>query len=280
MIIFDIADRELHAILDFQSTGAASVELAAGLGDAHVHLVEIAAGGEIGPHVAGFGQLLVCMAGEGWAASADGIRVPLHLGQAAYFARGERHSKGSTTGLRALIVQVRDLNVSGDAPARVDDDAHTLEQSTTPTGIHVRPYAPRDHAEWLRMRRALWPEIPRETEVADAAEWLARSDTIVIVAARASEPRLAGFAELGARAYADGCDTSPVAYLEGWYVDDDVRRQGIGAALVRAGEAWARRRGFRELASDALLDNATSHRAHRALGFTEVERSVLYRKDL
>jgi aminoglycoside 6'-N-acetyltransferase I len=71
-----------------------------------------------------------------------------------------------------------------------------------------------------------------------------------------------------------------VAFLEGWYVDEDVRRRGIGTALVRAGEEWARRHGYRELASDALLDNTTSHRAHEALGFVEVERVIQYRKDL
>jgi aminoglycoside 6'-N-acetyltransferase I len=59
-----------------------------------------------------------------------------------------------------------------------------------------------------------------------------------------------------------------------------VRRQGVGAALVRAAEAWARARGYRDLASDALLDNLPSHEAHVALGFGEVERSVKYRKVL
>lgn len=34
------------------------------------------------------------------------------------------------------------------------------------------------------------------------------------------------------------------------------------------------------LASDALLANEVSHRAHERLSFTEVERVVLYRKDL
>jgi aminoglycoside 6'-N-acetyltransferase I len=143
----------------------------------------------------------------------------------------------------------------------------------------VRAYRPADHGEWLRMRRALFPDIPAEHEEADAAEWLARPDATVLVAAR-PDGRLAGFAEVGERPYADGCDTSPVAYLEGWWVDADVRRTGVGAALVRAAEEWARARGRAELASDALLDNEASHRAHGALGFEEVERSVKYRKAL
>ena len=130
------------------------------------------------------------------------------------------------------------------------------------------------------MRRALYPSLAPDEEAPDAAAWLARSDAAVIVAARAGGAGLAGFVEVGARDYADGCATSPVAYLEGWYVDPDVRRSGVGAALVRAAEAWARSRGYAELASDALLDNVTSQQAHAALGFAEVERSVKYRKAL
>lgn len=146
--------------------------------------------------------------------------------------------------------------------------------------VHTRVYEPADHAEWLRMRRALWPEITPDAETADAAGWLARADSVVIVAVRPGGAGLAGFAELAERPYADGCDTSPVAFLEGWYVDPDARRLGVGAALVRTGEEWARTRGYHELASDALLENTVSHRAHTALGFAEVERAVRYRKSL
>jgi aminoglycoside 6'-N-acetyltransferase I len=49
--------------------------------------------------------------------------------------------------------------------------------------------------------------------------------------------------------------TSPVAFLEGWYVDPDYRGARVGRRLVEAVEAWAREQGFSELASDALLDN-------------------------
>lgn len=269
MIILDLFDRPLEPMTQFQSALAASTELAAGSGEAHTHVVALSPLGAIGRHAAGFGQLFVCLDGEGWVASADDVRVPLRRGQAAYFARGEQHSKGSDAGMRALIVQVRDLHVAAPRPDR--------RPAAAP--VNVRAYEPRDLAEWLRMRRTLWPELAGTDEMDDAAAWLARPDAVVIVAERLGGG-LSGFAELGARPYADGCDTSPVAFLEGWYVDEDVRRQGVATALLDAGEAWARSRGYSELASDALLDNTASHRPHSALGFSEVERAVRYRKPL
>ena len=115
MNLFSLMPRELASVVDFQSRGASAVELATGSGAAHIHLVHIAAGGEIGPHVAGFGQLFVCLEGSGWVAAADSERISISRGQVAHFARGERHSKGSADGLYALIIQVHDLDLS--APA-------------------------------------------------------------------------------------------------------------------------------------------------------------------
>jgi aminoglycoside 6'-N-acetyltransferase I len=123
------------------------------------------------------------------------------------------------------------------------------------------------------MRTALWPG---QTE-SDMVAWLARGDAAVIVAEREAG-RLCGFAEVGERAFADGCETSPVAYVEGWYVDAELRRQLVGTQLIRAVEQWARLRGYRELASDTELQNVASQRAHERLGFSESERLVLYRK--
>ena len=129
------------------------------------------------------------------------------------------------------------------------------------------------------MRQALWPDEPTAVGDRELDDWLQRADGLVYVAAR-GDGRLGGFAEAATRPYAEGCDTSPVAYLEGWYVDADLRRTGVGRALVAAVEQWARDQGLSELASDALLDNRTSHAAHGHLGFTEVERIVCFRKPL
>jgi ribosomal protein S18 acetylase RimI-like enzyme len=89
-----------------------------------------------------------------------------------------------------------------------------------------------------------------------------------------------GFVELSIRPYADGCETDHVAYLEGWYVEPQTRRRGVGRALVRAAEDWAAARGCTEFGSDALVDNDVSAMAHRAVGFTETEQLRLFRKVL
>ena len=147
------------------------------------------------------------------------------------------------------------------------------------TRLAVRPLAPDDFARWLHLRACLWPDLRENpNSEAEARGWLAREDAAVFVLE--SEANLDGFVEVGERAYADGCDTSPVAFLEGWYVEASLRRKGCGAALVHAAESWARARGLTEFASDALLDEFISQQAHRALGFEEVERAVRYRKSL
>lgn len=88
---------------------ASSLEMAEGEGEAHAYVLYFEAGGEIGPHEAGYGQLFLALSGEGWVAGGDGVRQTLATGEAAFISRGEIHAKGSETGLTALMVQVRDL---------------------------------------------------------------------------------------------------------------------------------------------------------------------------
>jgi aminoglycoside 6'-N-acetyltransferase I len=145
--------------------------------------------------------------------------------------------------------------------------------------MRIRRYEPSDWDEWLRMNRALFPGLTLEVDEAEMRATLERSDAVVLVLER-DDGSLAGYIEAGERSIADGCLSSPVGYIEAWYVDPDVRRQGHGAALVGAAEDWARGRGYAEMASDALLDNEVSHRAHESIGYTEVDRVVTYRKSL
>lgn len=113
MYVIDLRTTAVAPIAEFGSIGASAAHLASGGGDAHVYVVQIGAGGVIGPHDAGFDQLFVPVSGEGWAAGADGVRHSIGVGQAALITRGERHEKGSETGLTALMVQVGHLPALG-----------------------------------------------------------------------------------------------------------------------------------------------------------------------
>jgi len=150
----------------------------------------------------------------------------------------------------------------------------------TEAKMEIRQPVPADLEEWLRMRQALWPLCPLHEQNQEIRAYLAPgADVVAFVAVRPSAG-LGGFLEASLRKYADGCSTSPVGYIEGWYVDPDLRQQGVGAMLVRAAEAWAAQQGCTEMASDCLLDNTVSLAAHLALGYEEAERLIHFRKSI
>ena len=82
------------------------------------------------------------------------------------------------------------------------------------------------------------------------------------------------------RQWADACEFAPCPYVEGWFVEEDLRRRGIGKALMAAIEAWCVANGYKELGSDSLLENEFSIEAHQRLGFVPIERLQLFRKAL
>jgi len=152
--------------------------------------------------------------------------------------------------------------------------------------ILVRPTRADDRDEWTRMRAALWPESSVQNHAeeitgvlsGDLTGWLAGLEAVAVFVAVRPAGGLCAFVEASVRPMADGCTTHPVGYVEGWYVDPDVRRQGVGRRLLAAAEAWVSSRGCREMASDAHLANHTSIAAHKALGFEEDSPTVRFRK--
>ncbi len=148
----------------------------------------------------------------------------------------------------------------------------------------VRPAQPSDLDTLARMCHQLWPEASAAEHLAELAPVLAGAPRgtlprIILVAER--DRAIIGFIDAGLRSHADGCDTSvPVGFIEGWFVDEAFRQQGVGAGLVKAAEEWARAQGCKEMASDTWVDHELSQRAHEALGFEVVDRCVHYRKKL
>jgi len=109
MQLIDFSEARAEPITLFESMGASSVHLGDGFGEAHSYCVRFEAGGQIGPHPTGFGQLFLVVAGAGWVSGPGGTRVERSVGQGAAFARGEWHAKGSDVGMTALMIQVDEL---------------------------------------------------------------------------------------------------------------------------------------------------------------------------
>lgn len=143
----------------------------------------------------------------------------------------------------------------------------------------IRRATPEDKPEWLRLRKGLWPEAPLDYLALDVDARLAAEDKAVFLASTA-EGQLVAFVEVALHNYAEGCDTSPVGYIEAWYVDPHVRGQKLGRELIHVAEEWARDKGMTEMASDTWLDNHAGIQAHYKMGYWEVDRLVHFVKKL
>jgi aminoglycoside 6'-N-acetyltransferase I len=89
-----------------------------------------------------------------------------------------------------------------------------------------------------------------------------------------------GMIDAWIRNYAEGAPNFRAAYVEDLWVEPQFRRSGVAGALLSAVEEWAKSRGLDWLGSDAFLDNEVSHAWHRAAGFEEIERIVIFGKPL
>lgn len=80
--------------------------------------------------------------------------------------------------------------------------------------------------------------------------------------------------------YVEGSSSSPVGYVEGIYVDENHRNQGVSKKLVEAGAAWAKSLGCKEMGSDTELNNHGSQAFHQRIGFREAGRIVAFIKTI
>jgi len=145
--------------------------------------------------------------------------------------------------------------------------------------VTIREIVERDRLDWVRLREALWPGSLSDHD-AETRKYFEISHNAPIIFVAEADGRVVGFLELDYRKYAPGCRSSPVPFIEGWYVEPALQGRGIGRALVEAAEARARAEGHFEIASDAEIENTDGIAAHLALGYEEVERVVCFRRGL
>jgi aminoglycoside 6'-N-acetyltransferase I len=159
-------------------------------------------------------------------------------------------------------------------------DTGAAETRPMIAGLAVTRCTESDIPDWIELRHQLWPwnEL---LDHEDVRRILEQGATLAAFIARGPQGEALGFAEAALRTdYVNGCDSSPVLFLEGIFVRPGHRRRGIARALCDAVAGWGKGLGCIEFASDALLEDAQSHAFHGALGFTETDRVVYFRKPL
>ena len=144
----------------------------------------------------------------------------------------------------------------------------------------VRRAEPADHPIWAAMLARLHGDqsaVEFERELAaftklpePYAGFLAFSDGGVPI----------GMIDARVRNYAEGAPNLRAAYVEDLWADPEHRRSGVAAKLLEAVETWAREQNLDWLGSDTMPDNTLSREWHRAMGFAEVEKIVVFGKRL
>ena len=125
----------------------------------------------------------------------------------------------------------------------------------------------------------LWPDHTAEEMREDLAAILAQPEAAFFLAYHGENA--IGFAQCQLRHdYVEGTQTTPVGYLEGIYVADSHRKQGVARDLLAACERWAKSKGCSEFASDCELDNTQSLQFHLNVGFAEANRIICFTKKL
>jgi len=144
--------------------------------------------------------------------------------------------------------------------------------------VTIRELIRADMELWLTMYRQLWPMHSDDALSAEMIRIYKSSKRSAYVAEH--EGTAVGFAEYALRDYANGCHSQPVPFLEGVWVSEEYRSNGIARALMQYLEKKARLAGFKEFGSDVELSNYQSQLMHERLGFVQTEKVVFYRKVL
>lgn len=162
----------------------------------------------------------------------------------------------------------------------VFDNTAKINFQMTQETFRVRVLEEKDINGWLRLRKSLWDELSEEEHREEMTDIYEHSETQLVLVAESSSGNLIGFLEASIRPFVEDCHSENVGYLEGWFVEQQFRRSGIGKELVKMAENWAKNKGCVEMASDSEIGNDISLNAHLNLGYSETSRLVHLRKDL
>jgi aminoglycoside 6'-N-acetyltransferase I len=129
--------------------------------------------------------------------------------------------------------------------------------------------------DWVALRQALWPDHV-STELRAEAEHILSATNAICFLAFDSDNGVVGFIEGALYQGANG----HYGHVEGWYVDPEFRRRGLGRRLVSQLEQWCLHRNIRTLTSDTDPRFPLSPKNHVGAGFRVLGEMTIFIKNL
>jgi aminoglycoside 6'-N-acetyltransferase I len=144
----------------------------------------------------------------------------------------------------------------------------------------VRRATEADHPAWAAMLAQLHGDLSVDEFEQALARFTCLPEPYVGFIALSENGEPIGMIDTRIRNFAEGAPNLRAAYVEDLWVAPEHRGDGIATALLGQVGRWAREHGLDWLGSDARPDNQASHGWHRANGFEEIERLVVFGKRL
>ncbi|MCA0364122.1 MAG: GNAT family N-acetyltransferase [Bacteroidetes bacterium] len=146
--------------------------------------------------------------------------------------------------------------------------------------VFINKITENDLDSWLKMGLKLWPDC-ESGELSQDLRNILESSNQKSFMAKNEEGEAIGFVNVSVRVdYVEGAKKSPTGYLEGIFVEEKYRKNGVAQALIKAGEDWLKQNNCTQIGSDTWLSNIDSQKFHEKLGFHEEEKLVHYLKEI
>lgn len=137
-----------------------------------------------------------------------------------------------------------------------------------------------DFESLLKMGLQLWKEY-QKNELKRQLNIVCLAENHQILIAKVNHEIPIGFSIFSIRHdYVEGADKSPTGYLEGIYVEEEFRNNGIAKEFMKRGEQWLKSNDCSQIGSDTWLNDTESRKFHKKIGFREEDELVHFLKDI
>ena len=154
--------------------------------------------------------------------------------------------------------------------------------------MKIRKVEQSDFAEWLRLRKLLYPEYSSDELMYEIREIFFNRNVVgeldyFVCVVENEKLELCGFCETSLREKDPCSQTGPVGYVESLFVDSNFRMKGLAQGMLIECEEWVRNKNCVDFWVDTEEKFIGALQCYQKFGFTVIKRDsaeILLKKKL